>query len=88
MSNQLLTELDKFMHGVRTNPPEAELYVFLKYLSEKRKLVDYSEQDWVDAGRAYGMTDDEISNWVETAASWIDDTTENGKYEPEKSSWA
>ncbi len=86
--NQLQAELDRFMRGARTNPPEAKMYEFLEVLSEKGKLLDYSEQDWIEAGRSQGLTDDEIANWIETAASWVDDTTEKGEYEPEKAVWA
>ncbi len=88
MKNALKTELDRFMRGARVNPPEGKLYEFLEVLSEEGKLLDYSEQDWVEAGRSYGMTDDEVASWIETEASWIDDTTEEGKYEPQESVWA
>jgi hypothetical protein len=88
MKNALKSELDRFMRGARVNPPEVKLYEFLQELSAEGKLFNYSEQDWVEAGRSYGMTDDEISNWIETAASWIDDSTEEGKYEPEDAAWA
>lgn len=85
--NELKEELDRFMGGVRPNPPEAKLYEFLEVLSEDGRMFDYSEEDWVEAGRAYGMTDDEVSDWIETAASWLTDTTEGGEYEPEHSFW-
>lgn len=87
MKNELLLELDRFMGGARSNPPQAKLYEFLKVLSANGALLDYSEQDWVEAGRKYGLTDDEIAAWVETAASWIDDTTDEGRFEPEPSFW-
>lgn len=86
--NQLKEELDRFMGGTRLNPPTEKMYEFLQELSSEGKLFDYSEQDWVEAGRSYGMSDDEISNWVETAASWLTDTTDHGDYEPETSAWA
>lgn len=85
--NDLQAELDRFMRGARPNPPEAKMYEFLEALSENGKLFDYSEQDWVEAGRSYGMSDNEIASWVETAASWLDDTTEDGEYEPEPAFW-
>lgn len=87
--NELKAELDRFMGGARANPGgEEKLYDFLQELSTEGRLFDYSEQDWVEAGRAYGMDDDEIAAWVETAASWLTDTTEGGEVEPEQSSWA
>jgi hypothetical protein len=86
--SELQAELDRFMRGARTNPPEAKMYEFLEVLSEKGKLLDYSEQDWIEAGRSQGLTDDEIASWIETAASWVDDTTDGGEYEPEKAVWA
>lgn len=86
--NELKQELDRFMGGARSNPESERLYEFLQELSSEGKLFDYSEQDWVEAGRAYGMSDDEVAAWVETAASWLDDTTEGGEYEPEHSAWA
>lgn len=88
MSNQLQILLDRFMGGARGNPPEAKAYEFLEALSEEGKLLDYSEQDWIEAGRSIGMSDDQVAAWMETAASWIDDTTEDGEYEPEPSFWA
>ena len=95
MKNELKRELDAFMvrsgerrGGVYPNPPVEKLYQFLEVLSEKGKLLDYSEQDWVEAGRSYGLNDDEISNWIETAASWVDDTTQDGEFDPEPSFWA
>ena len=86
--NKLQVELDRFLGGARSNPPEAKMYEFLEVLSEDGKLFDYSEQDWVEAGRSQGMTDDQIAAWIETAASWLDDTTDEGKYEPELAAWA
>lgn len=86
--NKLQIELDRFLGGARSNPPEAKMYEFLEVLSADGKLFDYSEQDWVEAGRSQGLTDDQIAAWVETAASWLDDTTDGGKYEPEPSAWA
>lgn len=86
--NELQTELVRFLRGARPNPPEAKMYEFLEVLSEKGKLFDYSEQDWVEAGRSQGMTDDEIAAWIETAASWLDDTTDDGAFEPELAAWA
>lgn len=89
MKNQLKILLDSFLSGGRENPPsKEELSDFLQQLSENGQLFDYSEQDWVEAGKSAGLTDNEISNWIETAASWIDDTTEEGKYEPESAAWA
>ena len=86
--NELKEELDRFMGSFRSNPPTEKLNEFLEVLSSEGKLFDYSEQDWVEAGRSYGMSDDEIASWVETAASWLDDTSEGGKYELEPSFWA
>ena len=87
--NELKAELDQFMGGAKSNPPqEGRLYEFLQELSSDGKLFDYSEQDWVEAGRAYGMSDDEVAAWIETAASWLTDTTEHGEYEPEQTFWA
>jgi hypothetical protein len=86
--NELKAELDRFMEGTRSNPPTERLYDFLGDLSSEGKLFDYSEQDWVEAGRSYGMSDNEISAWIETAASWLDDTTEGGEYEPAHSFWS
>lgn len=86
--NQLQVELDRFLRGTRPNPPEAKAYEFLEALAEEGKLFDYSEQDWVEAGRSQGMTDDQIAAWIETAASWIDDTTEEGEFEPEPAFWS
>jgi hypothetical protein len=86
--NKLQVELDRFLGGARSNPPEAKMYEFLEVLSGDGKLFDYSEQDWVEAGRSQGMTDDQIAAWIETAASWLDDTTDEGKYEPELAAWA
>lgn len=94
MKNTLKRELDTFMvkrgerrGGVYPNPPMEKLYEFLEVISKEGKLLDYSEQDWVEAGRSYGLTDDDISNWIETAASWIDDTTDEGKFDPEPAFW-
>jgi len=86
--NELKAELDRFLRGASTNPPEAKAYEFLEVLSSDGKLFNYSEQDWIEAGRSIGMTDDQIARWVETAASWLDDTTEEGEYEPEKAFWS
>jgi hypothetical protein len=86
--NHLQAELDRFLRGARSNPPEAKMYEFLEVLAEKGKLFEYTEQDWIEAGRSQGMTDDEISNWIETAASWLDDTTDDGVFEPELAAWA
>jgi len=89
MKNALKILLDRFMEGGRTNPPpKEEMDDFLQQLSENGQLFNYSEQDWVEAGKSVGLSDNEISNWIETAASWIDDTTEEGKYDPEPSAWA
>lgn len=90
MPNELLQELDLFMGsgGVRTNPPTEKLYDFLQELSADGKLFGYSEQDWIEAGQAYEMTDDDIAEWIETAASWIEDTTDEGQYDPELAAWA
>jgi hypothetical protein len=85
--NELLPLLEQYMGSVRSNPPEEKLYDFLQEISAEGKLFDYSEQDWIEAGRAYGMADDQISSWIETAASWLDDTTEEGKYDPETAFW-
>ena len=86
--SELQKKLDRFMKSVRTNPPEAAAYEFLEVLSEEGQLFDYSEQDWIEAGKSIGMDDDAIAAWVETAASWIQDTTEEGKYEPEPAFWS
>lgn len=90
MPNELLYELDRFMDsgGIRTNPPEEKLYEFLREISSEGKLFDYSEEDWIEAGRAYEMADDDIAGWIETAASWLDDTTEGGEEEPLPAFWA
>lgn len=88
MPNELLLELEQFMGSVRSNPPEEKLYDFLQELSTEGKLFDYSEQDWIEAGRAYEMSDDDIAGWIETAASWLDDTTEGGEEEPLEAFWA
>jgi hypothetical protein len=87
--NELLLELNQFMDsgGIHSNPPEEKLYEFLQELSAEGKLFDYSEQDWIEAGRAYEMADDDIASWIETAASWLDDTTEGGQEEPEQAFW-
>lgn len=88
MPNELLEELREFMGSVRRNPPEEKMYEFLQELSSDGKLFDYSEEDWVEAGRAYQMSDDEVAQWIETAASWLQDTTEEGTQDPEPSFWA
>lgn len=88
MENELQKRLDRFLRSAHSNPPEAKAFQFLEVLSEEGQLFDYSEQDWIEAGRSLGMTDDQISDWIETAASWLDDTTEDGEYEPEPSFWA
>lgn len=88
MPNELLQELDRFMGSVRANPPEGKLYEFLQELSTEGKLFDYSEQDWIEAGRAYELVDDDIASWIETAASWLDDTTEGGESDPEPAFWS
>lgn len=87
MKNELKILLDQFLSGSRSNPPKEEMYDFLQQLSENGQLFNYSEQDWIEAGKSVGLTDDDISNWIETAASWIDDTTEEGKYDPEQAAW-
>jgi len=93
--NTLKEELDEFMEergerrgGVYPNPPIAKLDEFLEVLSSNGMLLNYSEKDWVEAARSYGLTDDQAADWIETAASWIEDTTEEGKYEPEEAAWA
>lgn len=88
MPNELLQELNQFMGSVRSNPSEEKLYDFLQELSEDGKLFGYPEQDWIEAGHEYQMTDDDIAEWIETAASWIEDTTEEGEFEPELAFWA
>ena len=89
MKNELKILLDRFLSGGRANPPsKEEMYDFLQQLSENGQLFDYSEQDWIEAGKSVGLTDNDISNWIETAASWVDDTTEEGKYEPSAAAWA
>lgn len=84
----LQDELNHFLRGVRTNPPEVAAYEFLEHLSEEGKLFNYSEQDWIEAGKSLGMDDDKISNWIETAASWIQDTTDEGHEAPEPAFWS
>lgn len=86
--NELKAKLDRFLRTARANPPTAAAYEFLEVLSSEGQLFNYSEQDWIEAGRSIGMTDDEISDWIETAASWVDDTTDEGTYDPEESAWA
>lgn len=88
MPNELLQELDQFMGSVRSNPPEEKLYEFLQELSSDGKLFGYPEQDWIEAGHEYQMTDDDIAEWIETAASWIEDTTQEGELEPELAFWS
>lgn len=85
--NELKEKLDRFMGSVKVNPPTEKLYEFLEELSSEGKFFGYSERDWIEAGRSYSMTDNEIAAWIETAASWLDDTTEGGEYEPEHSFW-
>lgn len=84
----LQDELNYFLRRARTNPPEAAAYEFLEHLSEEGKLFDYTEQDWIEAGKSLGMDDDKIAAWIETAASWVQDTTDEGEYEPETAFWA
>jgi hypothetical protein len=86
--SELQKKLDLFLRSTRTNPPQAAAFEFLEVLSEEGQLFDYSEQDWIEAGKSLNMNDNEIAVWVETAASWIEDTTDEGKYDPEPSFWS
>ena len=65
---------DYLDHRPRANPQEDDLTGFLRLLSKEHELTGWSEGDWVDAGRSVGLTDDEITAWMEAAAGWVADT--------------
>jgi hypothetical protein len=74
--------LTKLLHDYlgrapRRNPPTAELSSFLRDLSAAHELDGWTEADWVDAGRSVGLSDDEITEWMEEAAGWVADTTDH-----------
>lgn len=61
----------------RSNPPGSELTGFLQTLSRDHELAGWTEGDWVDAGRSINLSDDEITEWVEAAAGWVADTSDD-----------
>ena len=76
---------------VRRNPApraiEDDVTTFLRELNRKGELRAWDEADWIQFGRGLGLTNEEISELVEQAAGWVEDTTEHGKLPPEPAAW-
>lgn len=50
---------------------EDELSAFLRELDKKGELKTFSEADWIETGRSFGLNDHEIAEWIEQAAGWL-----------------
>ena len=90
--NPLIAKMDKFLEAPRRNAPgprgEDEFSAFLRELSRTGQLKSYSESQWIQYGRRFGLDDEKIAQLVEQAASWVQDTTDGGKRPPEPAAWA
>lgn len=73
--------VDKVDAGAKTNPEQesgvAEASQFLEFLDITGKLKSYTPTDWQLAGKALGLTEEEINPWMEDGAAWIVDTTDS-----------
>ncbi len=84
--HQLVDEIDG---GTRRNPQAdavGDASQFLEFLDITGKLKSYTPTEWQQAGKALGLTQDEINPWMEDGAAWIVDTT-NSKGNVETSAW-
>jgi hypothetical protein len=90
--NPLISQFEKFLDSPRRNSGgprgEDEYSSFLRELSATGRLKAYSEAEWIQMGKEFGLTDDQIAQLVEQAAGWIEDTTEGGTKPPEPAAWA
>lgn len=89
--NPLIAKMEKFL-GARRNPPgprgEDEFSLFLRELSRTGQLKSYTESQWIEFGRRFGLDDGRTAQLVEQAASWVQDTTLGGARPPEPAAWA
>lgn len=85
----LKQEAERFLQR-RMNPvtPVKEASEFLRQLDKSGELKTRSESEWVDVGRTvFDLTDEEITPWMNNAAGWIVDTSNDpGGIEP--AAWA
>ncbi len=91
--NQIAALFKRFeKRPARRNPPspagEDDLSEFLRDLDATMELKTWPESTWIEFGKAQGMSDLEIVDFIEQAAGWVEDTTDGGKKAPEKAAWA
>lgn len=74
--------------GHRHNPPpdgEDEITRFLREMDKAGRLHTFSEPDFFEVGKLFGLDDDQVAAAIEQAASWIENTEEiedDGLLEP------
>lgn len=73
MANELERLFTRFLDAPRANPERGpdEFTAFLLELDRAGKLKTFSEAEWIETGRKFGLSDAEIVGWIEQAAGMI-----------------
>lgn len=85
---ELLDEFKMFSRRhVYENPDGVDdMTAFLQELDAQGRLKPYSEEEWKELGKAKGLSDDQVAELIEQAATWIPKEPE-GILEQEPSDW-
>lgn len=88
--NPIERDFQDFLARPRRNPAPAgedDFTAFLRAESRAGRLREWSEGQWIEFGKRYGLSGEDVTRLIEAAAGWVEDTTLGGTVPPEASAW-
>lgn len=70
----LISEFDHWKRNRALQNPDSGESVktaFIQHMAEEKKLLDYTEVDWLALAEKLGLSDDQFGAMMEGVASWI-----------------